>query len=329
MHLSKTAACLLLSCSLLVAQSRPATDAARSVRLEFDFETAIREGFVPPGSSMADLLARASTVVTARLASLQIEGAKVTSEPPRAVLVVLPQLSPKEQERARRLLALPGRLEFWMVADREPEAVALSRTELQVWLTEPGQRELVLADPRVLGTFRAKRAPTIRWALHKIAPQPGKGKWDHTYSRMSVVAPCVLPLFTAAEFDAAPPSDSARLFELVALDGDDAIESGQDLDADQIRAERTADGQVVLRLAFRNEKIAEHAAITRGAVGHCQAIVQDGVILSAPRFESAIVNGKSQIHGCLELEETELLALALRAGALPLAPLVKIGPLAK
>lgn len=322
MHLPKTAACLLLSCSLLVAQSRPATDAARSVRLEFDFETAIREGFVPPGSSMADVLTRASKVVTDRLASLQIEGAKVTSEPPRAVRVVLPQLEPKAQDRARRLLALPGRLEFWMVADRVPEAVALSRTEIQAWLAEPGQREFVLADPRVLATFRAKRAPAIRWALHKIAPRPDTGKWGHTYTRIDALAPCVLPLFTAAEYDAAPPSDSAQLCELVALDGDDAIESGQDLDAAKIRAERTHDGSVVLQIAFRNEKIADHAALTRGAVGHCQAIVQDGVVLSAPRFESAIVNGRSQIHGGVGLEETELLALALRAGALPLAPLV-------
>jgi protein-export membrane protein SecD len=63
------------------------------------------------------------------------------------------------------------------------------------------------------------------------------------------------------------------------------------------------------------------ADATKKNVGRVFAIVLDGKVVSAPVIQEAILGGQGQITGRFTFQETEDLALLLRAGALP-APLV-------
>ena len=63
------------------------------------------------------------------------------------------------------------------------------------------------------------------------------------------------------------------------------------------------------------------ADATKKNVGRIFAIVLDGRVVSAPVIQEPILGGQGQITGRFTFQETEDLALLLRAGALP-APLV-------
>ncbi len=73
----------------------------------------------------------------------------------------------------------------------------------------------------------------------------------------------------------------------------------------------------VVNMEMNSEGAADWARITGANVGKRIAIVLDGVVYSAPVVQGKIPGGRSQINGMANLEEAQLLAIVLKAGALP------------
>jgi preprotein translocase subunit SecD len=75
------------------------------------------------------------------------------------------------------------------------------------------------------------------------------------------------------------------------------------------------DARVSIRFDGRGAR--EFADITKRYVNRRLAIVLDGVVYSAPNIESPIPDGEAYIRGSFTMEEARMLAVVLRAGALP------------
>ncbi len=73
----------------------------------------------------------------------------------------------------------------------------------------------------------------------------------------------------------------------------------------------------VVNMEMNSEGAADWARITGANVGKRIAIILDGVVYSAPVVRGKIPGGRSQIEGMADLEEAHLLAIVLKAGALP------------
>jgi protein-export membrane protein SecD len=105
--------------------------------------------------------------------------------------------------------------------------------------------------------------------------------------------------------------------------GPTAVE-GTDLASAKPVSPRTATGRWQVNLSFDTEGSRHFSEITRQVVGATPpgnevAIVLDGVVVSAPRIQSAITGGRAQITGDFTRDEAEDLANVLTYGALPLA----------
>ncbi len=73
----------------------------------------------------------------------------------------------------------------------------------------------------------------------------------------------------------------------------------------------------VVEMEMNSQGAREWARITGANVGHRIAIVLDNAVYSAPNVQNKIPNGRSQITGMANMDEANLLAIVLRAGALP------------
>lgn len=80
------------------------------------------------------------------------------------------------------------------------------------------------------------------------------------------------------------------------------------------------DGRPVVSFTFDTLGAKRFADATRANVGRVFAIILDGKVISAPVIREPILGGSGQISGSFTFQETQDLALLLRAGALP-APL--------
>ncbi len=89
-----------------------------------------------------------------------------------------------------------------------------------------------------------------------------------------------------------------------------------------VSAQATFDtnNQPVVSFRFNSLGARKFADTTKQNVGKLLAIVLDGKVISAPRIREPILGGVGQISGSFTVQQTQDLALLLRAGALP-APL--------
>ncbi|MGF1630985.1 MAG: protein translocase subunit SecD [Kiloniellaceae bacterium] len=77
------------------------------------------------------------------------------------------------------------------------------------------------------------------------------------------------------------------------------------------------DGRPAVSFSFDTLGAKQFGDATRDNVGRIFAIILDNKVISAPRIQSAITGGNGIITGSFSVQETQDLALLLRAGALP------------
>ncbi len=90
--------------------------------------------------------------------------------------------------------------------------------------------------------------------------------------------------------------------------------------ADLVDAQPAFDGQTgepVVTFRFNQTGALKFARLTQANVGKPFAIILDGKVVSAPVIQTPILGGSGQISGRFTVEETRLLAIVLRSGALP------------
>ena len=73
-------------------------------------------------------------------------------------------------------------------------------------------------------------------------------------------------------------------------------------------------------MTMNGEGTQEWARLTGENIGKCIAIVLDGYVYSAPRVNTKIDKGSSQITGDFTIQEAKDLANVLNSGKVPLRP---------
>ena len=95
-----------------------------------------------------------------------------------------------------------------------------------------------------------------------------------------------------------------------------ALMTGESLvDARAVRGQQFGDPQVTMTFDSRGAR--EFSDITERYVGRQLAIVLDNQVYSAPVIRTKIPDGEAYIEGSFTIDEARLLAVVLRAGALP------------
>ncbi len=95
-----------------------------------------------------------------------------------------------------------------------------------------------------------------------------------------------------------------------ALSGDIITDARKDYDQRQ-------GGTPLISMSMNSEASAKWATITKANKGKCVAVVMDNMVYSAPRVNSEITGGQSQITGNFTDAEADALAAILSAGKLP------------
>ena len=95
-----------------------------------------------------------------------------------------------------------------------------------------------------------------------------------------------------------------------ALSGDIITDARKDYDQRQ-------GGVPLISMSMNSEAAQRWASITRANKGKCVAVVMDNMVYSAPRVNSEITGGQSQITGNFTDAEADALAAILSAGKLP------------
>jgi len=276
-------------------------------------------------------LAQCVSVIAARVGEdIQVERHEATG-----FVVTVPQARLDELPRLRRRIEAAGTLEMRMVASADARGgeawldLPAERARLQAWL-DTGGRERVLADTRALDAFHADtdNGPIargkLRWCVHRITPRPeAPGLWSTSYAQIPPLQAACVPVYDATQWNdgtvpaADAPDATPFLFELIALDLEQGGFTHQDLDLKAVRVNRGRIPAVVYRV--RPDRIPAYHEWSRNNIGRCSAVIWNGEIVMAPRFESAIP-GVGTILGDFTVDELEDIANALRAGALPVAP---------
>ena len=120
----------------------------------------------------------------------------------------------------------------------------------------------------------------------------------------------------SAKTDATP--DGRKYHHLYAVKRQPELTGGVIVDAHP--SVSTEDNRPIVNMEMNTEGSREWARITGANVGKRIAVALDGRVFSAPTVINKIVGGRSMITGMESPNEAQLLAIVLRAGALP-APL--------
>jgi len=115
-------------------------------------------------------------------------------------------------------------------------------------------------------------------------------------------------MMPAAANNAGPPQYAVR--KRVEVSGDHLVDAQPNF----------RDNQPIVSFRFDTAGGQRFGRVTQQAVGQNLAIVLDGAVISAPVIREPILGGSGIISGSFSVQETQDLALLLRAGALP-APL--------
>ncbi len=106
-----------------------------------------------------------------------------------------------------------------------------------------------------------------------------------------------------------------KFYELFVVKKDAELTGGVVTDA-QARIDPTT-SQPIVEMKMSSDGARDWARITGANIGKRIAIVLDNAVYSAPVVRGRIPGGNSQIEGMANIEEANLLAIVLRAGALP------------
>lgn len=296
---------------------------------EFPAEALRRAAADRPGEDAESILAAAVACVQRRVGAL----AKVSRGEGATVVVTVADAEPGNAVKMREvvenvatvraLLEADVDLQMRIVADDDyrngPVRFHLGRERerLAAWLAQPGNKERLHADLYHIRRFNddASGGPeafgTLAWFPRRIVPAEGGERWGPSYADVPALAHATVRTFDDAEFadgvSAAmkqQPKAERFLIELIALNLDERHFTDADFDPASVSV--GPDHEVNYRVtgALAND----YADWSEKHLGKCCAIVLDGVVRTAPRFESRIP-GRGQIQGLSRDEATAVARL--------------------
>ena len=269
------------------------------------------------------------------------------------ILVELPGV--KEPERVKKLLQGSANLEFWetyqadevfnYLAEANQHLAVAAKTaasesesaapEAEAKPAESSADSLIAAVNEADTTAAADNGPLFS----KFQPTPGFGGVGFAHvndtaaiNKMLADQKSRFPRRLAWAWDVKPfdpqGGKKANYVTLYALKGrgnDNAMPRlsdatiGSDMIIDANHEYQQLSGQYEVNMTMTPEAAAEWSKITGDNIGKCVAIVLDGVVYSAPRVNSQIDGGRSNITGNFTLEEATDLANVLNSGKMAAA----------
>ena len=311
----------------------PASDGRRLV-YELPMDALQRTLQNEPKRDLEQLLDQVMRAVAARVG----DEVRVRREPANGFTVdVPPRLVPQVAALRRRIEAV-AKLEMRIVADGDfvdgPVTFDMKaeKARLEAWLKE--NKKLVLQDPSNIRRFNddQKLGPVqfgnLAWYPRQLRPdQTRKDKWDYSWTTFGPLKQATVKVYDDAEWNGGmvpfavkkKPEQEQFLVELVALNLRERGFTGEDLDPSGISSSPDHTGGSAVLYELREALKADYSAWSEKHVGKASAIVLNGVVHSAPVFQSKIP-GRGMISGTFTQQEVDDLVIVLKSGSLPMAP---------
>ena len=265
----------------------------------------------------------------------------VTRSGETGILIELPYMEPLELRKVEDRIGNLGKLEFRMVADADYVDGAVSfknlpaeQRKLEAWLAIPENKADVLEDATAIRRYNQDQVagpigfPNLAWFPRQIKPMADEPtRWDRSYSEIPLLAPATVKGFTDAEYNGGivpeavqkGPAEQRFLLEFVAVNMHERHFTGEDLDPAGVQPSTGPDGGMAVSYSIVGALQGDYADWSEKWIGKCSAILLNGYVKSAPRFESKIP-GRGQIHGDFTRAEVEELVKVLRTGSLRVEP---------
>ncbi|MBL8729639.1 MAG: protein translocase subunit SecD [Planctomycetes bacterium] len=293
-------------------------------------------------ASIEGIMAQTIGVIIERIDPTGALDPLVTRSGETGILIELPYFEdPLDLKKVLERIANLGKLEMRIVADADyaegPVKFNLQaeKARLEAWLNAGENRKDVAADPTTaIRRFNNDQTQgplqfnNLAWYPRLVKPKPDDAKvWDLSYTRIPLLEPATVKVFTDAEYNGGVvpeavqklPASKQYLVELIALNMHERHFSGEDLDPSGVQATTSQDGGLAVAYSIVGALQSDYADWSEKWIGKCSAIVLNGLVKSAPRFESKIP-GRGQIHGDFTKEEVEELVKVLRTGSLRVEP---------
>ena len=245
------------------------------------------------------------------------------------ILVELPGV--KEPQRVRDLLQGTASLEFWLTYDAREVLPALAAAgtpagEAEGLLAEIGSDTTAVAEAEHTDRYDRAKNPLFAVLDPGFAGGAAIGaayKADMAAVNEYLANPAVRELFPAdIAFKWGVKGDDKidGRFYLYAIristpDGKAPLDGSVVTEAREQYAQRGANA--VVSMSMNGEGTQEWARLTGENIGKCIAIVLDGYVYSAPRVNTKIDKGSSEISGDFTIQEAKDLANVLNSGKVP------------
>jgi protein-export membrane protein SecD len=272
----------------------------------------------------------------------------VTRSGETGILMELPYYEdPQELRRIQERIANLGKLEMRMVADRlyfkpatdtQPEIrfqnLQNEKTRLEAWLKQPGVLAMLRENPREISRFNDDPVAgpelfgKLAWYPRLINQnKDNPDAWDTPYSQIPQLSEATVKAYEDKDWNNGlipeelkdGPAKNRFLVELIAINMHERHFTGEDLDPAGVQGETSRDGGLAVGYRIVAEKQGDYADWSATYINKCSAIILNGVVKSAPRFEGRIP-GVGQITGDFTKEEVDELVKVLRTGSLRVEP---------
>ena len=236
------------------------------------------------------------------------------------IMVEMPGI--KEPERIRKLLQGSANLEFWETYNLgEIQGAINSLDQIQL----EGGKAVAQADSATADSTKKAAAPTGKrfrdliqladaqgWVVGYALP---KDTADINAIVNSDAAKMKLPRDLRLKWSVKPEAGHAyALYSLKAMNGQPSMQGAV---IDDAKDDFNQMHQPIVTMAMTNDGAREWANLTKKNIGRGVAIVLDDAVYSAPRVNSEINGGHSEISGHFTIDDTRDLANVLKSGKMP------------
>ncbi len=272
-------------------------------------------------SQESDAVTRAIEIINNRVNQYGVSEPNIQKQGSRRIIVELPGIS--KEEEAKNLLKGSALLEFRMLKEANFTIPIMNRIDEILAGKDAASDTTQVNEENLSEEEFAKRHPFF--AIARINPQSqfadayvkesDRDKLTAFLRRSDVRN--VIPDNAEFLFSAKPilQQDGENFYQLYFVNKQPELTGGVIEDALANIDPQTT--EPIVNMIMSSEGAREWARITGANVGKRCAIVLDGGVYSAPRINEKIPSGRSVISGMSDLNESKLLEIVLKAGALP------------
>ncbi len=289
---------------------------------EVDLEAAQRAGDIPADADPGKVMQETADIVYKRIDPTGVMDANVARRGSNGFIVELPGLAEAEALAVQQRIETLGRLEMRVLATpdyRERGAsfdLEAEKRQVREWLDKEGNRDRVRAEPLAINLYNNPR-PHLHWLPALIRTKASDAtKWDRGYSDPEGVA-----VFDPAELTTPPKTKEAFLVELLPINWIEDHFTGSQMDPSGVYAGNDpSTGKPAVFYAFKGQFQDAYADWSSKYIQKRSAIILNGIVESAPTFQSRIPGSGIITMGNGTVDHAAELAKVLKTGSLQVRP---------